>query len=181
MAERSPPIVVGMRQTSNAIRTVADCSSSRRASLPAPSARPATLRGPASRCETSAPPPCWCGSSAYQVGPPSTRIGSSSVAPRRADENARHDRLMMHVQTTASLDDRLPHRLLPSEGDGDAAGTHAPRSRGRQRMALLCSAGRTAIRGCEPPQICQPQHDRLSLRLRQIGPRRQTIFMRRWR
>jgi hypothetical protein len=24
-------------------------------------------------------PPCWCGSSAYQVGPPSTRIGSSNA------------------------------------------------------------------------------------------------------
>src|ERR1700692_4686922 len=24
-------------------------------------------------------PPCWCGSSAYQVGPPSTRIGSFSA------------------------------------------------------------------------------------------------------
>jgi hypothetical protein len=29
----------------------------------------------------------------------------------------------MHVQTTTSLDDRLHHRLLPSEGDRDAAGT----------------------------------------------------------
>ena len=29
----------------------------------------------------------------------------------------------MHVQTTAPLDDRLHHRLLPSEGDRDAAGT----------------------------------------------------------
>src|SRR5574337_611812 len=34
----------------------------------------------------------------------------------------------------------------------------APRSRGRQRMVPLCSAGRTAYRGREPPQRCQPQH-----------------------
>jgi hypothetical protein len=45
------------------------------------------------------------------------------LRPGRADENARHDRLLMHVQTTTSLDDRLHHRLLPSEGDRDAAGT----------------------------------------------------------
>ena len=38
----------------------------------------------------------------------------------------------------------------------------APRSRGRQRMVPLCSAGRTAYRGCWPPQRCQPQHDRPS-------------------
>jgi hypothetical protein len=42
---------------------------------------------------------------------------------RRADEKARHDRLLMHVQTTAPLDDCLHRRLLPSEGDRDAAGT----------------------------------------------------------
>src|SRR5271157_1680360 len=36
----------------------------------------------------------------------------------------------------------------------------APRSRGRQRMVPLCSAGRTAYRGRKPPQRCQPQHDR---------------------
>ena len=45
------------------------------------------------------------------------------LRPRRADQKARHDRLLMHVQTTAPLDDRLHHRLLPSEGDRDAAGT----------------------------------------------------------
>jgi hypothetical protein len=38
----------------------------------------------------------------------------------------------------------------------------APRSRGRQRMVPLCSAGRTAYRGREPPQRCRPQHDRPS-------------------
>ncbi len=40
-----------------------------------------------------------------------------------ADQKARHDRLLMHVQTTAPLNDRLHHRFLPSEGDRDAAGT----------------------------------------------------------
>src|SRR5271166_3148681 len=34
----------------------------------------------------------------------------------------------------------------------------APRSRGRQRMVPLRSAGRTAYRGREPPQRCQPRH-----------------------
>ena len=29
-------------------------------------------------------------------------------------------------------------------------------------MVPLCSAGRTAYRGREPPQRCQPQHDRPS-------------------
>src|SRR5271157_2048465 len=45
------------------------------------------------------------------------------LRPRCADQKARHDRLLMHVQTTAPLNDRLHHRLLPSEGDRDAAGT----------------------------------------------------------
>ena len=45
------------------------------------------------------------------------------LLPGRADQKARHDRLLMHVQTTTPLDDRLHHRLLPSEGDRDAAGT----------------------------------------------------------
>ena len=44
-------------------------------------------------------------------------------------------------------------------------------------MVPLCSAGRTAYRGRKPPQIRQPQHDRLSLRLRQTGSRRHTIFI----
>src|SRR3974390_2568769 len=44
------------------------------------------------------------------------------LRPRCADQKARHDRLLMHVQTTAPLDDRLHHRLLLSEGDRDAAG-----------------------------------------------------------
>src|SRR5271156_4975743 len=38
----------------------------------------------------------------------------------------------------------------------------APRSRGRQRMVPLRSAGRTAYRGRKPPQRCRPQHDRPS-------------------
>src|SRR5208282_2149996 len=42
---------------------------------------------------------------------------------RRADQKARHDRLLVHVQTTAPLKDRLHHRPLSSEGDRDAAGT----------------------------------------------------------
>ncbi len=77
------------------------CSPCRRASLP-PAASPAALRGPASPCETSAP---FC-----------------SVAPRAADQKARHHRLLIHLQATAPLD-RLHHRPLPSEGDRDAAGT----------------------------------------------------------
>ena len=51
------------------------------------------------------------------------RLVIEPMRPRRADQKARHDRLLMHVQTTAPLDDRLHHRLLPSEGDRDAAGT----------------------------------------------------------
>jgi hypothetical protein len=43
--------------------------------------------------------------------------------PRRPDQKARHDRLLMNVQTTAPLNDRLHHRLPPSESDRDAAGT----------------------------------------------------------
>ena len=52
----------------------------------------------------------------------------------------------------------------------------APHSRGRQRMVPLCSAGRTAFRGCEPPQRCQPQHDR-PLRGSNKSARAATIFI----
>src|SRR5208283_1625866 len=45
------------------------------------------------------------------------------LLPGRANQKARHDRLLMHVQTTTPLDDRLHHRLRPSGGDRDAAGT----------------------------------------------------------
>jgi hypothetical protein len=82
--------------------------------------------------------------------------------PWGADQKARNDRLLMHVETTTPLDDHLHHRLLPSEGDCDAAATfethpmRAPRSPGQQRMAPLCSAGRTPNRGRQPPELCQP-------------------------
>ena len=45
------------------------------------------------------------------------------LRPGHADQNARYDRLLMHIQTAAPLNDRLHRRLLPSEGDRDAAGT----------------------------------------------------------
>ena len=91
-----------------------------------------------------------------------------------------------HATTVSRCTSRPQHRsmiacivasFLP-EGDRDAGryvrdtAMRAPRSQGRQRMVPLCSAGRTPNRGCEPPQFCQPQHDRPSRRLRQIGPRR---------
>ena len=43
--------------------------------------------------------------------------------PGRADQKTRNDRLLVHVQPTAPLNNHPHHRLLPSEGDRDAAGT----------------------------------------------------------
>jgi hypothetical protein len=57
----------------------------------------------------------------------------------------------------------------------------APRSpRGRQRMVPLRSAGRTAYRGREPPQRCQPQHDRPSRGSDKSAPAA-TFFIHKWR
>ena len=43
--------------------------------------------------------------------------------PGRADQKTRNDRLLVHVQPTAPLNNHPHHRLLPSDGDRDAADT----------------------------------------------------------
>jgi hypothetical protein len=69
---------------------------------------------------------------------------------RRTDQKARHDRLLMHVQATAPLNDRLHHRLLSSEGDRNAAAPHAPHalSGGLHRDSDLANSSFDRVAHC---------------------------------
>jgi hypothetical protein len=61
------------------------------------------------------------GASSSRVTVRNVRTSLVGCAPGAPIRRARHDRLLMHVQTTAPLDDCLHRRLLSSEDDRDAA------------------------------------------------------------
>ena len=99
------------------------------------------------------------------------------LRPRRADQKARHERLLMHVQTTTSLDDRLHHRLLPSGGDRDAAGTFEtlpcvlPVPEGDKEWRLYAARAGLPIGVVSHRSYVSLTRSPVA-RLRQIGPRR---------
>src|SRR5215210_9470177 len=79
---------------------------------------------------------------------------------RLAYEQASHDRLLVDIQPTATLDESshdhlhiiIRRRTRRRRYDEDTA-IRAARFRARQRVVPLCSAGRTAYRGRKPPQV----------------------------
>src|SRR5215213_4323997 len=78
---------------------------------------------------------------------------------RLAYEQASHDRLLVDIQPTATLDESshdhlhiIRRRTRRRRYDEDTA-IRAARFRARQRVAPQCSAGRTAYRGRKPPQV----------------------------
>src|SRR5215210_3878497 len=78
---------------------------------------------------------------------------------RLAYEQASHDRLLVDIQPTATLDEGshdhlhiIRRRTRRRRYDEDTA-MRAARFRARQRVVPLCSVGRTAHRGRKPPQV----------------------------
>src|SRR5215204_5646397 len=78
---------------------------------------------------------------------------------RLAYEQASHDRLLVDIQPTATLDESshdhlhiIRRRTRRRRYDEDTA-IRAARFRARQRVVPQCSAGRTAYRGRKPPQV----------------------------